>query len=267
MVKTTKNATAFCAALLVSHFFQSTGLSFQRSFGTAQQTLAAHSQVTKIASEQQCSRLAFLYTFIRSGAVLGAACSYPLITFAAEAEGTGEMLPQRSVEACPKQSQGSSNNCVSTASVRQMDLYMAPWTYPKDMTKEEVLGRIKGALSSNNRIEVVEQTEYSLKVQAIRNFCKDEIQFFVNPEDHVVTFSSRQIDGPDTPDFGENRKRLEDIRRRVGVFGVMGEDVSDYFYGAESSSQREGALGQLKAFYGLRSGRGFEDILLDEDDN
>ena len=216
-----------------------------------------------IGSNQQSSRKGFLTVLTTSCAALLPAgipgASLAVENSAEESPTEAVARETRNVEACPKTTEGS-NNCVSTASVRQLDLYMPPWTYPKDMPKKEVIARIKGAVSTNIRLDVVEESEDSLKVQAIRNFCKDEILFLVNENDHVVTFVSKQVDGPDSPDFGENRKRLEDIRRRVGVFGVMGEDFSDM------QGQKEGALGQLKAFYGLRSGRGFEDVLLDEDD-
>ena len=214
---------------------------------------------TSVAQEPaHLSRHRFLTTLL----VVGVFCANPTRSLALGEDqvqlADENTLELPSVDACPKVAQGS-NNCISTASVRQLDLYMAPWTYPKDMPNQEVIARIKGAVNTNNRLEVVGQTDYSLKVQAIRNFCKDEILFLLNPKEHVITFVSKQVDGPDAPDFGENRKRLEDIRRRVGVVGVMGEDFS------YMDNQKEGAFGQLKAFYGLRSGRGFEDVLLDEE--
>lgn len=159
---------------------------------------------------------------------------------------------------CPKKGNGLNNvNCVSTASVRQLENYMEPWTYPKDMSVSEVLARIKGACSTNVRLSVVDTTDTSLRVQAIRNFAKDEILFTVNPDDRVITFVSQQTEGPDQPDFGENRKRMEDLKRRIGVFGTMGGDIME--------SPQQGALGQLKAFYGLQSGKGFEDVFLEDE--
>mmetsp|Transcript_17581 Transcript_17581/g.47924 ORF Transcript_17581/g.47924 Transcript_17581/m.47924 type:complete len:247 (+) Transcript_17581:196-936(+) len=197
-------------------------------------------------------------TFFFGASALG----LPSAAFAEE-DAVWTSPPAITIKACPKATSGKPNNCVSTASVRQLDNFMAPWTYPKGMPTTEVVARIKGAVSTNNRLEVLDQTDTTLQVQAIRNFCTDQIQFLINPEDRVITFVSQQVDGPDgTPDFGENRKRLEDIRRRAGVFNVMGSDIEDAYM---AESPRQGAFGQLKAFYGIQSGRGFEDVLLDDE--
>jgi len=161
--------------------------------------------------------------------------------------------------ACRKPAGNSPSNCVSTASVRQVDLYMPPWTYPQNMPADEVLARLKGAASTDVHLQVAEQKENYLKINAIRNFAIDEIEFVVNTADHVITLRSQQVEGPDVNDFGANRSRLEDIRRRAKVFGVMGEEFE-----SADSAPREGALGQLKAFYGLKSGTGYESVNLDE---
>lgn len=155
---------------------------------------------------------------------------------------------------------GASTNCVSTASVRQVDLYMAPWTFPETMSAEEAMARLKGVIQSDTKLETLAQADRYLKVRGTRNFCVDEIEFLINPEDRVITFVSRQVDGPDATDFGANRKRLDELRRKAQVFGVMGQD-----FATADASPKEGALGQLKAFYGLQSGKGFEDLFLDED--
>ena len=62
-------------------------------------------------------------------------------------------------------------------------------------------------------------------------------------------------------DFGANRKRLEDIRKRAGIFDVMGAD-----FDSADSGPREGTAAQLRAFWGFQSGGGYESILLDEDE-
>jgi uncharacterized protein (DUF1499 family) len=160
------------------------------------------------------------------------------------------------VAACPS----TSSNCISTASVRQLQLYMPPWIYPDEMLPQEVLARLKGAISTDNMMTIAEQTDTAVLCKATRNFAVDELVFVVNAEDHVVTFSSRQVEGPDSSDFGAMRKRLEDLRRRAAVFQVMGGEES------ADNAPAEGALGQLKAFYGLQSGAGFEDVLLNRDE-
>ena len=97
------------------------------------------------------------------------------------------------------------------------------------------------------------------KVQAKRiGGVIDELEFVINESDKVVTYVSSA--NSDSSDFGANKKRLEEIRKRAGIFGKMGENMNS----ADSASYSEkgyGPLGQLKAFYGLQSGGGFEDVL------
>ena len=58
-----------------------------------------------------------------------------------------------------------------------------------------------------------------------------------------------------------NGNGWDDLKRRIGVFQNMGEE-----FASADSAPREGPFGQLKAFYGLQSGSGYEDILLNEED-
>uniref|UniRef100_A0A7S2Y2C8 DUF1995 domain-containing protein n=1 Tax=Entomoneis paludosa TaxID=265537 RepID=A0A7S2Y2C8_9STRA len=223
-----------------------------------------HGSAPKPTTNGSLTRKDLFTNALKSCAVVAATggLGFPTAAMAEEEAATEAVsTPAVSIASCPKAVSGRPNNCVSTASVRQLDNYMAPWTFPRDMPTQEVLARLKGAVGTNNKLTIIGQTDTTLKVEAIRNFAKDEIVFLVNPEDRVITFLSQQVDGPEgTPDFGENRKRLDDIRRRVGVFGAMGEDIS------YTGSPRQGALGQLKSFYGLQSGRGFEDVFLEEED-
>ena len=170
-------------------------------------------------------------------------------------------------------STGSSSNCVSTASVKQVDLFMLPWTWPESISSDEVISRLKGVVASDQTLSVIDSTKvpsgenYFFRIHAARNICRDEIELFVNPNDRVITFRSQQIDGPDSvSDFGANRRRLEDIRKRLKVVTVLGGgggENGDYYSNGEST---EGLGGQLKAFWGFQSGGGFESILLDEDE-
>jgi uncharacterized protein (DUF1499 family) len=160
---------------------------------------------------------------------------------------------------CRKPEGGAPANCISTASVKQVDLYMPPWTYPAGMPVDEVMARLKGAVSTDMKLEVMEEKENYLKVKAIRNFAIDELEFVINPVERVITFRSQQSEGPGNPDFGGNRKRLDELKRRTQVFRSMG----DAFNSADSE-QQEGLFGELKSFYGLGSGKGFEETLLDE---
>jgi uncharacterized protein (DUF1499 family) len=170
------------------------------------------------------------------------------------------------VSICEKPASGAPPNCVSTASVRQFDLYAAPWTwYDDSLSTEAILARIKGAVAIEPNLTIVAQTSNGLVVTAQRNaFCVDQIIFRINAKDRAVTFTSRQVAGPESvSDFGANRKRLEQIRKATQVLQIMGSE----FDSADSSSERrEGVSDQLKAFWGLQSGGGYESLLLDEDD-
>jgi uncharacterized protein (DUF1499 family) len=170
------------------------------------------------------------------------------------------------VSICEKPAGGAPPNCVSTASVRQYDLYAAPWTwYDDSLSTEAILARLKGAIAVEPNLTIVAQTSDGLVVTAQRNaFCVDQIIFRINAKDRAVTFTSRQIAGPESvSDFGANRKRLEQIRKATQVLQIMG---SEYGSADSSSERREGVSDQLKAFWGLQSGGGYESVLLDEDD-
>lgn len=180
---------------------------------------------------------------------------------AEESEGVSQAAPSTPQYSIQKCSVSSKAPCVSTANVRQLDLYMAPWTFSKPV--DEVMSRLKGAIVTDTNCEVVKQegNQYLL-VEAKRGdlfSTIDQLEFAINENDQVVTFSSAATNN-DNRDFGLNKKRLEEIRKRAGIFGVMGDSMKS----ADSVSIGErgnGPLGQLKAFYGLQSGGGFEDVL------
>ena len=164
-----------------------------------------------------------------------------------------------SITKCPT---NSKIPCVSTANVRNLDLYLPPWTYTT--TSEEAMARLKGAIVSDSSCEIIQQDGYDrLLVQAKRGGADvfgttDELEFVVNDADKVVTFRSAAPN--DSPDFGINKRRLDDIRKRAGIFGIMGESMNS----ADSFTDDQkgyGPLGQLKAFYGYQSGAGYEDVL------
>ncbi|CAJ1942428.1 unnamed protein product [Cylindrotheca closterium] len=171
----------------------------------------------------------------------------------------------KTIEKC---STSSKYPCVSTSNVKNLDLYLPPWTYdPSQYSSVEVLARIKGALMTDPTCQILppandEEAKYYLKAQVKRSdlfWTIDEVEFLVDEEKQVVFFRSLATSS-DFNDFGTNKKRLEDIRKKAGIFGVMGESLNS----ADSVSDSErgyGPLGQLKAFYGLQSGGGFEDVL------
>ena len=166
------------------------------------------------------------------------------------------------IASCPKVTSGPAN-CVSTASVKQVDLYAAPWTWSDESVSADVVfARLKGAIAADSSLEIVEKEDLALTVRADRKFAVDEIQFRVNPTDRVITFRSQQVDGPESvSDFGTNRKRLDDIRKRIGIVNVMGAEMA-----SADAGPREGVSAQLKAFWGFQSGGGFESVLMDEDE-
>ena len=164
-----------------------------------------------------------------------------------------------SITKCPT---NSKIPCVSTANVRNLDLYLPPWTYTT--TSEEAMARLKGAIVSDSSCEIIQQDGYDrLLVQAKRGGADvfgttDKLEFIVNDADKVITFRSAAPN--DSPDFGINKRRLDDIRKRAGIFGIMGESMNS----ADSFTDDQkgyGPLGQLKAFYGYQSGAGYEDVL------
>jgi uncharacterized protein (DUF1499 family) len=143
----------------------------------------------------------------------------------------------------------SSNNCISTASVRALDKFIAPWSYPSTLSSSDVIDRLAVSLT---QCEILERSDTSLKVKSTRNFgAVDEISFQVNDADRVIAITSQQVDGPELNGLAGQKNRLREIQVKAGFLG--GEEVP-----------REGALGQLKAFYGLQSGSGFEDVFLEE---
>jgi len=156
------------------------------------------------------------------------------------------------------------NNCVSTASVKQVNSYLPPWTF--SVTPDEVAARIKGVVATDPSLELVQDTNNRYFVITANRGAvgaKDQLDLLINEQDSVVTFRSADMnENPSISDFGANRKRLEAFRKTAGVFGVMGEGLTaDSF---EGRGEINGPMAQLKAFYGLQSGEGFQDVFDDE---
>ncbi|KAL3912961.1 MAG: hypothetical protein SGILL_006681 [Bacillariaceae sp.] len=198
------------------------------------------------------------YASFLAASVLILAGNAPL----AVADDTPPSTPSYSIEKC---STANKSPCVSTSNVRQLDLYSPPWTFPSSYGADEIMSRLKGAVVADSSCEIMQQegNQY-LVVQAKRPAdifgTTDKLEFVVNAADQVVTFRSSAPPESTSTDFGLQRKRLDEIRKRAGIFGVMGENMNS----ADSVSTGErgnGPLGQLKAFYGLQSGGGFEDVL------
>lgn len=84
-----------------------------------------------------------------------------------------DVPPQPSITQCAKSSTSNSMNCVSTASIKQLDLYMPPWTFPDNMSAAEVMARLKGAATNDIHISIVNEQDNYLKLSAIRKFSTD----------------------------------------------------------------------------------------------
>lgn len=219
---------------------------------TAQVCLAFSPNNNEFFSRRQWISETMASTILSTTIVVAA----PGLVQAEEEQQTSSSLPTYSIQKC---STSSKAPCVSTANVRQLDLYLPPWTFTQPA--DEVMSRLKGAVVADSSCEIVEQvgSQY-LRVQAKRiGGSVDELEFVISESDKVVTFRSAASNS-DSSDFGTNKKRLEEIRKRAGIFEKMGSNMNS----ADSVSYSEqgyGPLGQLKAFYGLQSGGGFEDVL------
>lgn len=123
------------------------------------------------------------------------------------------------------------------------------------------MSRLKGAITYDTSLQIVQQdgSEYLL-VEAKRDMFgnTDRLEFVINGPEEVITFRSQTTAESDVGN--QQRRRLDQIRKRVGVFGVMGESLNSADT-ATAGERGNGPLGQLKAFYGLQSGSGFEDVL------
>ena len=210
----------------------------------------------------------FFLPLLMSSAVMFSTVDIPALSISSSAVAEDEAVvtstttsssPKYSIEKCGTTAKAS--QCVSSSNVRQLDLYAAPWTFPDSVNADEVMSRLKGAIVYDTSTTIVQQDgSEHLVVEAKRDLFgnKDTIEFVINGQDNVVTFRSETTADSD---FGyQQRRRLDDIRKRAGIFGVMG----DTFNSADSVTNGErgnGPLGQLKAFYGLQSGGGFEDVL------
>ena len=200
-------------------------------------------------------------TFLTSTIATTTACLTFTPTSIAEDDSTESVpstptTPARTITGCPKNTSGKSNNCVSTSNAKQLDLYSSPWTF--ESSAEEAFARLKGLVKSDPLLEIVEVDEEGkyLRAEAKRLNTVDSIEFLVRADDNVVVFKSEEKGSSGISDFGANRKRLDDLRLKSGgYFNVIG----GYDLGMQGK-KTEGAFGQLKAFYGLQSGQGFESV-------
>lgn len=173
------------------------------------------------------------------------------------------LATRRTIEGCPKPISGKPNNCVATANIKQLDTYIPPWTF--EVSPDEAFSLLKRLIIADPTFIVAESDESSLylKVDIKRNFnTQDVMELLVKRDDKVVILKSYQSDGPSISDFGANKKRLDDLLlKSSGVFSVMGGGLTADSYEGGAGGKRNGAFGQLKAFYGLQSGQGFQEVI------
>lgn len=172
----------------------------------------------------------------------------------------------RSIEGCPKPINGKPNNCIATSNIKQLENYSPPWTF--EVTPDEAFARLKGLMKTDASFQVVELDEVQkyMKVDVQRSFnTKDRIEFLVKGNDKVVVFKSAEIEGIGLSDLGINKKRVDDLRiKSGGVFRLMGDGLTADSYEQGKFGRGNGIGGQLKAFYGLQSGKGFSEVFEDD---
>jgi uncharacterized protein (DUF1499 family) len=198
----------------------------------------------------QPSRAEFLY---RASAAFGG-----LLLKTSPSRADEEVPPKPpKISACKLQGGKGPSNCVSTSSVRQVECYVAPWTF--ECTATEAQSRLKGVFVADPLTynDIYEEKDY-IRVKAGRGLVTDELEFVFDEEGKFVKMRSAELtETPSISDFGANRRRIDGIRKEAKVFDVMGGSYDAV------ESRGTGPMGQLKAFYGLQSGAGFEGLYED----
>lgn len=168
----------------------------------------------------------------------------------------------------------SSVNCISTSSVKGAQTVSPPWDFTCDPEKAwtTLLDVLKNEekTSTNFSVDFVDTDAKYVQATIKKNLVNTyTLEFYIRPDDKVVLYRSEDTDFVSTTtnnknkgssDFGASKKRLEKIRKESnGVFQISEEEYFLQNYAAQSGGGN-GPLGQLKAFYGLNSGQGFEDV-------
>lgn len=219
-------------------------------------------------SDNELSRGAFLSS--ACSAILSSTVLLPSAALAddeaiAPAAADSATPTTRSIKGCD-----IDDDCVSTANIKDAKgSYSPPWTF--EVSPDEAFARIKGVLKADTTNFVV--TEVDDAARYIRAYAKrltidsDEVEFLVRGgDDKVVLFRSTARKNGSVSDFGANRKRIDDIRKKGAVFDLMGGGMTaDSYDGGGAASRGNGPLGQLKAFYGFNRGSGFESVFEDEE--
>ena len=154
--------------------------------------------------------------------------------------------------------------------VKNIDSYSPPWTF--EVSPDEAFARIKGVLTSDDsfRLTDVDADARYVKANVQRPFPDkglDEVEFLVKGDDKVVVFRISEKEEGISSDSGVNRRRIDSVRKKGAVFDLMGGGMTaDSYDGGGAVIKGNNPFGQLKAFYGLQSGEGFESVFEDDDE-
>ncbi|GMI06356.1 hypothetical protein TrRE_jg11784 [Triparma retinervis] len=177
----------------------------------------------------------------------------PSCTLADEIVGGEVSRPVDFVTSCSK----TAKNCVSSRNIKDISMYSPPWTYSS--STEEAFDKLKSALSMDEKVHItLSEAPSRISIDVDRQFPRqDEVKFSLLPDDKVITFVSKEKDDEALlPDFGFQKTRLGQIRESAG-FSEMGSNIGS----SDTAGKRESFKTQLKSFYGLQSGSGWEDVL------
>eukprot|EP00584_Thalassiosira_punctigera_P005366 CAMPEP_0172544062 /NCGR_PEP_ID=MMETSP1067-20121228/14302_1 /TAXON_ID=265564 ORGANISM="Thalassiosira punctigera, Strain Tpunct2005C2" /NCGR_SAMPLE_ID=MMETSP1067 /ASSEMBLY_ACC=CAM_ASM_000444 /LENGTH=244 /DNA_ID=CAMNT_0013330561 /DNA_START=337 /DNA_END=1071 /DNA_ORIENTATION=- len=203
------------------------------------------------------------------GAFLSSTCSAILSSMLMPSESVAdetelETKPSRTIQGC----EIGADDCVSTSNIKDAKgSYSPPWTF--EVSPDEAFARIKGVLKSDDGFVVTEVDDVARYIRAYAKritIDQDEVEFLVKGDDKVVLYKSSARKNGSISDFGANRKRIDGIRKRGAVFDLMGGGMTaDSFDGGGAAAKGNSPLGQLKAFYGLQRGEGFESVFEEEE--
>jgi len=163
----------------------------------------------------------------------------------------------------------STVSCVSTSNVRDIQYFSPPWSF--DVTEgsggEIWFDRLLDAVEGEEGVTVTaKRSDWAIEASTPSTVVVPSatLKFKMIVEDGIVLFESRKGEGGVGGVGGEDlRKRLERIRQRGG-FGLGGSELNTADSAGVTTNNGRDFKSQLKAFYGLQSGAGYEDVFLDD---
>ena len=138
--------------------------------------------------------------------------------------------------------------CVSTSTVSSLRGYASPWMLGKGSV-QTLTSELKGR--GYTLTAIIAPEEGAPEGQFVRGAADGEtVEFLLKPAEGVVLYSSSSA--PSKFSLYDPRRQLESILSGAG-FESAGGDTGEV--------KKEGFVGELKAFYGMQSGKGWEDVL------